>query len=184
MAKGAQSGGRSTSWLAFMAGLVLGLAIAVVVAIVVTRAPVPFLNKTSRGADKALEVPPPGAEVPDPNKPLTQSGAPAPGTLPVTTAPGAAPVSAPPPAAATQGDGTEKMSYMLQAGSYASQDAAEGVKAKLALIGFEANVVPAEVGGQTLHRVRVGPFATLSEMNQARARLAESGVEASAVRQK
>lgn len=183
MAKGAQSAGRGTMLLAFMAGLVLGLAIAVVVAIVVTRAPVPFLNKTSRSAEKTLELKP-GEEVPDPNKPVGQAGAPAPGTPQVTTAPGAAPVAAPPPAAATAGDGAEKMSFMLQAGSYANQDAAEGVKAKLALIGFEANVVPAEVSGKTMHRVRVGPFATLEEMNQARARLAESGVEASAVRQK
>lgn len=183
MAKGAQSAGRGTTLLAFMAGLVLGLAIAVVVAIVVTQAPVPFLNKTARSSEKTLELKP-GEELPDPNKPLGQSGAPAPGTSPVTTAPGAAPVAAPPPAAANAGDGSEKMSFMLQAGSYASQDAAEGVKAKLALIGFEAHVVPAEVAGKTVYRVRVGPFAALEEMNQARARLAESGVEASAVRQK
>ena len=180
MAKGAQSAGRGTTLLAFMAGLVLGLAIAVVVAIVVTRAPVPFLNKNSRSAEKTLELKP-GEELPDPNRP---AGASTPGTPAVTTAPGAAPVAAPPPAAATAGDGAEKMSFMLQAGSYASQDAAEGVKAKLALIGFEASVVPAEVSGKTMYRVRVGPFAALEEMNQARARLAESGVEASAVRQK
>ncbi|MBW6495738.1 MAG: SPOR domain-containing protein [Burkholderiaceae bacterium] len=183
MARGAQSAGRGPMLLAFMAGLVLGLAIAVVVAIVVTQAPVPFLNKTPRSSEKTLELKL-GEQLPDPNKPLGQSGAPAPGTSPVTTAPGAAPVAAPPPAAANAGDGTEKMSFMLQAGSYANQDAAEGVKAKLALIGFEASVVPAAVSGKTVYRVRVGPFAALEEMNQARARLAESGVEASAVRQR
>ena len=43
--------------LGFMAGLVVGLAIAVVVAIFVTRAPVPFLNKAKRSADR-LEAPP------------------------------------------------------------------------------------------------------------------------------
>ncbi len=178
MGKGAKSAGRGTTLLAFMAGLLLGLAIAVVVAIVVTKAPVPFLNKTPRSAESALEVRP-GEELPDPNKTLTPSGGAGTAISPPSAAPGAAPA-----AAADQGDGKEKMSYMLQAGSYASQDAADGVKAKLALIGFEANVVPAQVAGKTMFRVRVGPFATLAEMNQARARLAESGVEASAARQK
>ena len=183
MAKGAQSALRGPTLLAFMAGLVLGLAIAVVVAIVVTRAPVPFLNKNPRGAERALELKP-GEQLPDPNKPVGEQGQAPGGVAPVTTAPGAAPVAPPPPASAGAADGSEKLSYMLQAGSYASQDSAEGVKAKLALIGFEASVVPADVAGKTMYRVRVGPFASLEEMNQARSRLSESGVEASAVRQK
>lgn len=170
--------------LGMLIGLVLGLVIAVIVAVLVTRAPVPFLNKAGRGPDKALELPP-GAVLPDPNKPLDSPGeatrppigAAKPG--PETTAPVAAQ-----PASGAEADGAEKISYLLQAGAFRNQDDADGVKAKLALIGFEARVVPGEVAGQTLHRVRVGPFATIDQMNKARERLAEAGIEAAAVRQK
>jgi len=58
------------------------------------------------------------------------------------------------------------------------------MKAKLALIGFEAKVLTAEVNGQTMYRVRIGPYAQLDSMNRARARLAENGIEASVVRQR
>ena len=58
------------------------------------------------------------------------------------------------------------------------------MKARLALIGFEARVLDAQVNGQTLYRVRVGPYAQLDSMNRARARLAENGIEASVVRQR
>lgn len=173
--------------LGLLIGLVLGLAIAVIVAIVVTRAPVPFLNKAGRGPEKALELRP-GEALPDPNRPAAKAGEMQPGTPAPFAAPGPAGVPQPSasgqPAPGAESDGAEKTSYMLQAGAFRNQDDAEGVKAKLALIGFEARVVPAEAGGQPLHRVRVGPFATLDEMNKARARLAESGVETAAVRQK
>jgi cell division protein FtsN len=58
------------------------------------------------------------------------------------------------------------------------------MRGKLALLGFEAKVLGAEVNGQTLFRVRVGPYAQLDDMNKARARLAENGIEASVVRQR
>ena len=74
--------------------------------------------------------------------------------------------------------------YLLQAGAYRSQDDAENMKVKLALLGFEARVFAGEVNGQQVHRVRVGPYAQLDDMNKARARLAENGIEASVVRQR
>ena len=58
------------------------------------------------------------------------------------------------------------------------------MKVKLALIGFEARIVTAEVNGVTFYRVRVGPYAQIEDMNSARSRLAENGIEASVVRQR
>jgi cell division protein FtsN len=58
------------------------------------------------------------------------------------------------------------------------------MKARLALIGLEARVSAVEVNGQTLHRVRVGPFAQMDDVNKVRTRLAENGIEASVMRQK
>ena len=74
--------------------------------------------------------------------------------------------------------------YLLQAGAYRSPNEAESMKARLALMGFETQVMTADVNGSTLHRVRVGPYSGLDAMNRARARLAENGVEATVLRQR
>jgi hypothetical protein len=53
--------------LGFMLGLVIGLGVAVVVAIFVTRAPVPFMNKTNKASERVLEGRA-NTDIPDPNK--------------------------------------------------------------------------------------------------------------------
>lgn len=230
-ARTAQRGG---TLLGFMVGLVLGLSIAVVVAVFITQAPVPFVNKTNRAAERVTE-PKSAADAPDPNRPLNPKAAAgngraappaspaapeaadASGTVPSNTvedkasmldrlfgkgaaeSAGIAPASPPPapapaPQAAVKADARpadapkaeapkeERSSYLLQAGAFRTQEDAEAMKAKLAFIGFEARVVAAEVNGQTMHRVRIGPYAQLDDMNKARTRLAENGIEASVVR--
>ena len=52
-----------------LAGILIGLGTALAVAIFVTKAPVPFLNKTARAPERALDPKSPEA-APDPNKPL------------------------------------------------------------------------------------------------------------------
>ncbi len=163
--------------LGFMAGLIVGLTIAVVVAIFVTRAPVPFMNKAKRTADR-LEAPRAGAAAPDPNVPL-YSRPPEAGPRAVAPTSPVAPASPAPP-----GTAEAASSYVLQAGAFRDQDDAEGMRAKLALIGYEARVVEAEVDGGPMYRVRVGPYADLATMNDVRARLAQSGIEASVVRRR
>ncbi|HEY0877808.1 MAG TPA: SPOR domain-containing protein [Zeimonas sp.] len=199
---------RGGTLLGFLVGLVAGLSIAVVVAMFVTRAPVPFVDKGNRNAEPVLE-PKSLSEAPDPNVPLharvrpaaggsgdasstaaTPSGPASTPVVPPSTSPSAPIVaSAPssigpgtaPPAA---GDAQADASYLLQAGAFRSSSEADSMKARLALIGFEARVLDAQVNGQTLYRVRVGPYAQLDSMNRARARLAENGIEASVVRQR
>lgn len=178
---------RGGTLLGFMIGLIVGLSIAVVVAIFVTRAPVPFVNKANRAPERAIE-PKSQAEAPDPNAPLYSKSRPGPepatpaapaGSPPVAVAPPTAP-----PAAAPDSKGDDRATYLLQAGAFRSSSEAESMKAKLALIGFEARVLTADVNGQTMYRVRIGPYAQLDAMNRARARLAENGIEASVVRQR
>ncbi len=186
---------RGGTLLGFLVGLIAGLSIAVVVAMIVTRAPVPFVDKSNRMAEPALE-PKSLSEAPDPNVPL-HAKAPAPGaagspsasgaTGAVAVAPSSAPIVASAPSTAVSGaaPGVQAdASYLLQAGAFRSSSEAESMKARLALIGFEARVLDAQVNGQTLYRVRVGPYAQLDSMNRARARLAENGIEASVVRQR
>ena len=184
--------------LGFLSGLVLGLVIAVVVAIFVTRAPVPFVNRLAKGPDRVTDIKP-GAEAPDPNRPLygksrqaADGGAPS-SSLPPPSPP-AGPIAAlsPPPASpalppggvdalpsppsanvipgpgrVADADREDKTTFVLQAGAFRSQDDAEGMKARLALIGYEARVLNSDVNGQTLYRVRVGPYAQIDEIGRA-----------------
>jgi cell division protein FtsN len=76
-----------------------------------------------------------------------------------------------------------KGSYQLQVGSFVSNSDAESRKVKLALAGFEAKVVQAEVDGKTVFRVRTGPYKDFDDMNKARGKLTESGFDVSIARQ-
>jgi cell division protein FtsN len=75
--------------------------------------------------------------------------------------------------------------YFLQAGSFSSAGDADNQKAKLALMGFEAKVEATEVDGKgTFHRVRLGPYGRLDDINRVRATLAQNGVDASLIKMK
>ncbi len=66
--------------------------------------------------------------------------------------------------------------YFLQEGSYTSADDAEKVKAKLALLGMVANIQPADIPEKGVrYRVRLGPYKTPTEMNEALASLKSNG---------
>jgi cell division protein FtsN len=57
------------------------------------------------------------------------------------------------------------------------------MRVQIALSGLEASVKAAEVPGRgRLHRVRVGPFATLGEANRVKASLSQNGISTTLVR--
>lgn len=176
--------------LGLMIGVVIGLALAVAVAIFVTRAPLPFVNKVSRAGDRIVE-PKSAAEVPDPNRPPSSRGKPPePASALARAEPPAAaaePTAQPgeAPAQAESGEpAAERLLYVLQAGAFRSADDADSMKGKLALIGLEARVQPAEVNGQRVYRVRIGPYGQLDDVNRAKARLEENGIESTVMRQR
>lgn len=69
--------------------------------------------------------------------------------------------------------------YILQAGAFRKSDQAERMKASLALIGIEANVQTVTVDNKlTWHRVRIGPYHDLKQLNQVRSRLRENNINA------
>jgi cell division protein FtsN len=70
----------------------------------------------------------------------------------------------------------------LQAGAFRTVEDAEAMRGRLALLGFEARVIGSEVNGLAVQRVRIGPFARMEDMNRARTKLTESGIEVSVVR--
>ena len=73
--------------------------------------------------------------------------------------------------------------YILQVGSYPDPKAADEAKAKLAMAGFVAQVQPVTINGKTWHRVRLGPYATASELEAAKRALTDSGISAIALKE-
>ena len=75
-----------------------------------------------------------------------------------------------------QDESKPKESYFLQVGAFQTVQEADNVKAKLALLGIEAIVQTANIPEKgTLHRVRVGPFTDINQINKAKNELNESG---------
>jgi cell division protein FtsN len=168
--------------LGIFIGLVLGLAIATAAAIYVTNAPVPFVNKaqtqraTPPQADQKLadtakagaaEKPKfdfykilPGQEEPVTDRELKS-------------------------AAAKQADksGAPRDLYFVQAGAFQNPADADNLKARLALMGLQASVEPANLPDRgTWYRVRLGPYTQLDEINRVRQTLAQNAIDASLVK--
>lgn len=189
-------------------GLLLGLLLAVAVAFYLNKGPKPFADKTGRG-DKAAASK--GAnDTSDPNKPLfgkdAKSGdgkgaAPAregekrfsfyeilPGKEEIVDPKKAVEAAKAESKADAKADGSKPVAretYFLQAGAFGSAGDADNQKAKLALMGFEARVETVDVEGRgTMHRVRLGPYAKLDDINRVRATLTQNGVDASLIRLK
>ncbi len=65
--------------------------------------------------------------------------------------------------------------FSIQAGSFAAQERAITLRNALAANWADALVVPAEVGGRTLYRVRLGSFGSRSEAQHVAEQLASAG---------
>jgi len=89
-----------------------------------------------------------------------------------------------PPSEAAQRSAAQSQqgTYFLQAGAFRNPDEAEAMRARVIMLGMSAEVQQATVNGSAWHRVRVGPFSGLDEMNKARARLGGEKIETSVVR--
>ena len=72
--------------------------------------------------------------------------------------------------------------YYLQAGAFRSENEANAAKARILMLGLPVEVQKAQVNGATLHRVRVGPFKGIDEMNRSRSKLSEAKIESTVVR--
>ncbi len=91
----------------------------------------------------------------------------APGELP----PAAKPADAPP-------------RYYLQAGAFHSASDADNLKAQLALLGVAAVIQTSEVPDKgVFHRVRVGPFSAMDEINRTRSLLVQNNIPTTLVKE-
>jgi cell division protein FtsN len=72
--------------------------------------------------------------------------------------------------------------YLIQAGAYRQPEEAEAMRAKLAMLGFQAQLSQRETDAGVLHRVRIGPVPDLERTNKIRAQLAQQGIESSIIK--
>jgi cell division protein FtsN len=75
--------------------------------------------------------------------------------------------------------------YLLQAASFRGREQADQLRARLAMLGLETSVQTVTINDrESWHRVLVGPFSNLSDLNKARALLQKNGVDAILIRLK
>ena len=68
--------------------------------------------------------------------------------------------------------------YILQVGSFEQHDAADELKAKLALLGIQAEIQRVVINGRDIrHRVRVGPYKDLEKLQETRDRLLANNLD-------
>lgn len=133
-----------------------------------------------------VEVPPSGTTDSNP-KAASSTAAKRPETAPNATSNAAATPpkggSAPATAKTTPpAPGDVNTGYFLQVGAYKTQADAEQQRARLGFQGFESRVTQRDAGGVTYYRVRIGPFAKFEDMNTARQRLSDAGVDTAVIR--
>ena len=76
-----------------------------------------------------------------------------------------------------------KDSYLLQAGAFQNESDAENLKAQIAFAGMEASVRSVNLPDKgTLYRVRLGPYKSLEEVNRIKAALSQNGINAAVVK--
>ena len=169
--------------IGILIGLLLGLGIALGVAWYINRMPTPFVN---RAAPPVKSEPPRGSEAAkaDESGARSKDGRPRfdfykilPGSEePVTEQQFRDAQQKPAPVSAHE-------TFYLQAGAFQNAPDADNLKARLALLGLEASVQTTTLPDKGVwHRVRVGPYTVIEELNRARDTLKQNGIETTLIK--
>jgi cell division protein FtsN len=175
-------------------GVLIGLAVSLGIAFYLNRTPIPFMTAKPKQAEKngTDKKSPPIAGLP-------QSGGAGPAMtekpkfdfyriLPGSEEPVTEKEIRAREREKAKGSGQQEASkdvYFIQAGSFQNPADADNQKARLAILGFESSVEPANLPDKgTWYRVRMGPYAKLDEINKVRQALAQSGIDASLIKVK
>lgn len=182
--KTAPRGSGASLFIGILIGLVIGLGLALGVAWYINKMPSPFQqrppavkteplakaapNETARPADKSaksVETKPrfdfykilPGVEEPATDQQLRD--------------------------AKNSAASKARESFYLQAGAFQNAPDADNLKARLALIGMQASIQTTTLPDRGVwHRVRIGPYTGVEELNQARDTLKKNGVETTLIK--
>lgn len=190
-----------STFLGFILGLLVGLGLALAVAIYVTKVPMLFFNKAanSNASQDATELE--KNKNWDPNAPLygKNPAKPAGPAEAVVTSPAPPPpenkpaVNADPlgdlvkaraksSTASAPANTPDPFTYFIQVGAFRTSEDAQAQRAKLSLSGIETKISEREQSGRTVYRVRMGPFEKREEADAAKARLDGAGIETALVR--
>ena len=174
-------------------GVLIGLAVSLGIAFYLNRTPIPFMTAKPKQAEKngATPKPPAIAGLPQGSAPpAPSSGAEKPKFDFYRILPGSEEQVSEKEirerlrAKSGQQDASKDV-YFIQAGSFQNPADADNQKARLAILGFESSVEPANLPDKgTWYRVRMGPYAKLDEINKVRQALAQNGIDASLIKVK
>ena len=167
-------------FLGLMTGLLLGLGTAVGIAWYLNKVPSPFAARDKASEPKAEK--PPRTEAVKPSAPVPEKRRfefyrILPGSeQPMTEREAKEAAKKPQPA---------RDLYFLQAGAFQNASDADNLKARLALLGVEASISTVTVPDKgTLHRVRVGPYTRIEDLDKPRDTLKQNGIAADLIKAK
>jgi len=172
-------------------GVLVGLAVSLAIAFYLNRTPIPFMTAKPKVEKNGTTAKPPAIAG------LPRGGAAPSGTekpkfdfyriLPGAEEPVTEKEIRERARASTKGGQQEaaKDVYFIQAGSFQNPADADNQKARLAILGFDSSVEPANLPDKgTWYRVRMGPYAKVDEINKVRQALAQNGIDASLIKVK
>jgi cell division protein FtsN len=172
-------------------GVLIGLAVSLGIAFYLNRTPIPFMTAKPKQAEKN------GAAAKQPAIAGLPQGGSAPGPMATPEKPkfdfyrilpgSEEPVSEKEIRERMRAKGGQQEAakdvYFIQAGSFQNPADADNQKARLAILGFDSSVEPANLPDKgTWYRVRMGPYAKLDEINKVRQALAQNGIDASLIK--
>ena len=151
-----------------MAGLDSWLLAAALIALYITQSPLPFVDrvgtKSSSGKGQPATQRPESEEAPDPNKGLLAKDA------GQTETPAEAGLE-------TKVISPTGMSYLIQVGAFKAVEDAEQMRARMAILGFEARVSETERDGTVSNCVRPWPYRSIEEVKNAPELLSEHDIQ-------
>jgi len=182
---GRNKNGSGSLLIGILIGLLLGLGIALAVAWYINKMPTPFLNRSGPPAksEPAKSAAPESARTDD------RSGKAPDGKprfdfykiLPGTEEPATEQQfneAHQKPSTAQAGE-----AFFLQAGAFQNARDADNMKARLALLGVEAEVQTTPLPDKGLwHRVRAGPYTAIEDLNRTRDILKQNGIETTLIK--
>jgi cell division protein FtsN len=177
--------------LGMFVGLLAGLAVALGIAFYLNRAQIPFVTAKPKEAAKDAAKAPPIAGMPQGSSAVPAGTGEKPKFDFYKILPGQEEqvsekeLRARAAAAAKGQQNSSKDVYFIQAGSFQNPADADNQKARLAILGFESSVEPANLPDKgTWYRVRMGPYTKVDEINRVRQSLAQNGIDANLIKLK
>ena len=183
--KSRDKGGSGSLLIGILIGLVLGLGIALAVAWYINKMPTPFLNRAPAPVKGEVQK----------NLPADIAKGGDTGTRPQDAKPrfdfykilpgSEEPVTEQQFREAQQKSSTipAREAFFVQAGAFQNAPDADNLKARLALLGMEAAIQTTTLPDKGIwHRVRVGPYTAIDDLNRARDTLKQNGIETTLIK--